>query len=58
MGVSVPVDTFDGFLAELLKKAIAAKWFRKVSSIGRAAKAWPNMSLRLLLSLLIRKLKT
>ena len=43
MGISFPVDTFGGFMAENLKKAIAAKWIRKVSSTGRAAKAWPDM---------------
>ena len=43
MGISAPVDTFGGFMAENLKKAIAAKWIRKVSSTGRAAKAWPDM---------------
>ncbi|MBO4246547.1 NAD(P)/FAD-dependent oxidoreductase [Halomicrobium sp. IBSBa] len=43
MGISVPVDTFGGFLAENLKKAIAAKWIRRVSTTGRAAKAWPDM---------------
>ena len=43
MGISAPVATFGGFMAENLKKAIAAKWIRKVSSTGRAAKAWPDM---------------
>jgi len=43
MGMSFPVDTFGGFMAENLKKAIAAKWIRKVSSTGRAMKAWPDM---------------
>jgi NADH dehydrogenase len=43
MGISAPVDTFGGFAAENLKKAIAAKWIRKVSTTGRAAKAWSDM---------------
>jgi NADH dehydrogenase len=37
------VDTFGGFPAKFLKKAIAARWIRDVSSTGRALSAWPDM---------------
>ncbi|PSP95651.1 NADH dehydrogenase FAD-containing subunit [Halobacteriales archaeon QS_4_62_28] len=43
MGVSAPINTFGGFPAKNLKKAIAAKWIRKVSSTDRALKAWSDM---------------
>ncbi|WEL17970.1 NADH dehydrogenase, FAD-containing subunit [Halorhabdus sp. SVX81] len=38
-----PIETFDGFTAELLKKGIAARWIADVSSVSRALAAWPNM---------------
>jgi NADH dehydrogenase len=37
------VDTFGGFPAKFLKKAIAARWIRDVSSTGRALSAWSEM---------------
>jgi len=37
------VDTFGGFAAETLKKAIAARWIRDVAGTGRALRAWPDM---------------
>ena len=37
------VDTFGGFPAKFLKKAIAARWIRDVSSAGRALSAWSDM---------------
>ena len=37
------VDTFGGFAAKFLKKAIAARWIRDVSSTGRALSAWSDM---------------
>jgi NADH dehydrogenase len=37
------VDTFGGFPAKFLKKAIAARWIKDVSSVGRALSAWPDM---------------
>ena len=43
MGISSPVDTFGGFAAESLKKAIAAKWINSITGPRRAAKAWPDM---------------
>jgi len=39
----LPVDTFGGIGAELLKKAVAARWIADVSSIGRAIDAWSDM---------------
>jgi NADH dehydrogenase len=37
------VDTFGGIPARTLKKAIAARWIRTVSTTGRAASAWADM---------------
>jgi NADH dehydrogenase len=37
------VDTFGGYPATLLKKAIAARWIKDVSSYRRALSAWPDM---------------
>jgi NADH dehydrogenase len=37
------VETFGGFPAEFLKKAIATRWIRDVAGTGRALKAWPDM---------------
>jgi len=43
-GVDVlPIDTFGGIGAEMLKKFIAARWIADVSSIGRAIDAWSDM---------------
>jgi NADH dehydrogenase len=41
--IGVPVDTFGGFPAKVLKKGIAARWIADVAGVGRAAKAWPDM---------------
>ncbi len=40
----VPVfETFGGFPAKFLKKAIAARWIKDVDSTGRAVSAWSDM---------------
>ena len=39
----MPISTFGGLPAKLLKKGIAARWIADVSSISRALKAWPEM---------------
>ncbi|AQL41335.1 NADH dehydrogenase [Halorientalis sp. IM1011] len=39
----MPMETFGGFLARNLKKAIAARWIASITGPGRAAKAWPDM---------------
>jgi NADH dehydrogenase len=39
----MPMETFSGFLARNLKKAIAARWISSVTGPGRAMKAWPDM---------------
>jgi len=39
----LPVNTFGGIGAELLKKAVAARWIADVSSVGRAIDAWSDM---------------
>ncbi|WP_276271681.1 NAD(P)/FAD-dependent oxidoreductase [Haloarcula litorea] len=41
--MGMPIDTFGGLPAKILKKGIAARWIADVSSLGRAAKAWPDM---------------
>ena len=38
-----PISTFGGFLAETLKKGIAARWISDVSSVSRAVSAWSDM---------------
>jgi NADH dehydrogenase len=37
------VDTFGGFAAKTLKKAIAARWISDITGYKRALKAWPDM---------------
>ncbi|WP_336325303.1 NAD(P)/FAD-dependent oxidoreductase [Halovenus sp. HT40] len=37
------VDTFGGFPARNLKKAIAARWIKDITGIGRAKNAWADM---------------
>jgi len=39
----LPISTFGGLPAKLLKKAIAVRWIADVSSIRRALRAWPDM---------------
>ncbi|WP_254274243.1 NAD(P)/FAD-dependent oxidoreductase [Haloarcula marina] len=41
--MGVPIDTFGGLPAKILKKGIAARWIADVTGVGRAAKAWPDM---------------
>ena len=41
--IGIPIDTFGGFPAKMLKKAIAARWINDVAGPGRALKAWPDM---------------
>ena len=41
--VGMPIDTFGGTPAKLLKKAIASRWIAKVSSTGRAIGAFGDM---------------
>ncbi|MFB6222335.1 MAG: NAD(P)/FAD-dependent oxidoreductase [Haloarcula sp.] len=41
--MNVPIETFGGTPAKLLKKAIAARWINDVTGVSRAAKAWPDM---------------
>ena len=37
------VDTFGGFPARTLKKAIATRWIKDVTGVGRAVNAWSDM---------------
>ena len=37
------VDTFGGFAAQTLKKAIAARWISDITGYRRALDAWPDM---------------
>jgi NADH dehydrogenase len=39
----VPIGTFGGPVAELLKKGVAARWIADITSIRRAARAWSDM---------------
>ncbi|MFB6101222.1 MAG: NAD(P)/FAD-dependent oxidoreductase [Haloplanus sp.] len=39
----IPINTFGGVGAELLKKLVAARWIADVSSVGRAIDAWSDM---------------
>ncbi|GAB6861408.1 NAD(P)/FAD-dependent oxidoreductase [Haloplanus litoreus] len=39
----LPINTFGGVGAKLLKKAVAARWIADVSSVGRAIDAWSDM---------------
>lgn len=41
--LKLPVDTFGGRPAQLLKKGIAARWISDVAGVGRAIRAWPDM---------------
>jgi NADH dehydrogenase len=41
--VGVPVNTFGGPAAEVLKKAIAARWIRDAGGAARAARAWSDL---------------
>jgi NADH dehydrogenase len=41
--VNVPINTFGGPAAELLKKGIAARWIRDVGGTARAARAWSDL---------------
>jgi NADH dehydrogenase len=36
-------DTFGGFAARSLKKAIAARWISDITGVKRAMNAWPDM---------------
>lgn len=39
----LPIDTFGGPAAKALKKTVAARWINKVTGLGDAAKAFPDM---------------
>ena len=39
----LPISTFGGEPAKILKKGIAARWIADVSSLGRAVDAWSDM---------------
>jgi len=41
--LNVPIRTFGGLPARLLKKAIAARWIADITSPGRALGAWSDM---------------
>jgi NADH dehydrogenase len=42
-GIEVPMNTFGGPAAVALKKGVACRWIRDVSSIRRAVDAWSDM---------------
>jgi len=39
----VPLNTFNSWPAETLKKAIAARWIADMTSWGRAVDAWDSL---------------
>jgi NADH dehydrogenase len=39
----VPINTFGGPAAKMLKKTVAARWINTVTGVGAAAKAFPDM---------------
>ncbi len=39
----VPIDTFGGPTAKMLKKTVAVRWINKVTGFGDAVKAFPDM---------------
>ena len=39
----IPVETFSGFAAKVIKKTIAVRWIASLTGLGRALKAWPHM---------------
>ena len=39
----IPISTFGGLPAKVLKKGIATRWIADITGLGRAAKAWPDM---------------
>lgn len=41
--LNIPISTFDGFPARLLKKAIAVRWIADITSPSRAIAAWGDM---------------
>ena len=41
--MGMPIDTFGGLPAKVLKKGIATRWINDVTGLGRAVKAWPDM---------------
>jgi NADH dehydrogenase len=41
--IFMPVETFGGPMAKVLKKTVASRWIASVTGVGRAAKAWPDM---------------
>ena len=41
--MGIPISTFGGFPAKVLKKGIAARWIADVAGVRRALKAWPDM---------------
>lgn len=41
--IGIPLNTFGGPMAKVLKKGIAARWIRDIAGSARAARAWPDM---------------
>ena len=41
--VGIPLNTFSGPAARVIKKAIAARWIRDIAGSARAARAWSDM---------------
>jgi NADH dehydrogenase len=41
--IGIPINTFSGHPARIIKKGISARWIGEISSWKRAARAWPYM---------------
>jgi NADH dehydrogenase len=41
--IGIPINTFAGHPARIIKKGISARWIGKISSWKRAIRAWPHM---------------
>ena len=39
----IPIDTFGGPMAKVFKKGVAVRWIADMTTVQRAARAWPDM---------------
>ncbi|WP_256687925.1 NAD(P)/FAD-dependent oxidoreductase [Halococcus qingdaonensis] len=41
--IGIPINTFGGLGARIVKKAISARWIESITSVQRAARSWSDM---------------
>ena len=41
--IGIPINTFGGTGARIVKKGISARWIESITSVGRAARSWSDM---------------